>query len=281
LVNEFGSLGLDGAAIQEMDDGLQVVEMAGGCICCSQKLALAESVADIARRFRPHRLFIEPSGIAEASEVIGILTEGQAQELVRLDGVIAIVDAETFLDYSQPDAFGTFFRDQLANADMVVVNKTDLIDDGHLQAVTKRLQAVNPTALFIPASYCSLTVSLSEGRVRPLFRGNQRQHGWEYVCLQPEGRFSRESLHDLAAQIDQGIFGKILRAKGVVRAEGGQYLHLHLVGHRWCIEQRDSAIRPRLTCIGFNLDRRRLQAFLASGRDRLTTLFSTTDHELS
>lgn len=278
LVNEFGSLGMDGLAIQELD-GLQVVEMAGGCICCSQKLALTDRVAEIVHRFQPERLFIEPSGVAEATELITILTEGKARKLLRLDGVITLVDAETFLDYSEPDCFGTFFCDQIGNADVVVINKMDLVAEDELQAVTERLQTINPTALITPASYGKLAADLPQGRVRSLSSSGRGQLDWEYVCLQPEGHFSEARVHELATHLARGSFGKIFRAKGLVRAESGKYLHLQLVGHRWQIDLRHSSIQPRLTCIGFNLDRRGLLDFLASDRPSSITLTSTTCHE--
>jgi G3E family GTPase len=274
LVNEFGALALDGAVMQDID-GLQVVEMAGGCICCSQKLQLAEEITNIVNRFQPQRLFIEPSGVAEASEVIGILTELSKNKLINFESVVAIVDAETFIEYSEPDAFGTFFLDQVCNADMVLVNKVDLAATEHLQLVIARIQELNSSALIIPTSFSRLSVPLPEGREeRPLRQHGGQKPAWEYVCLKPSVQFSEQKLNELVALMTRDVFGRILRAKGVLgvlQAEEGKCLHLQLVGNRWTIEEQEALISPRFTCIGFNLDRNSLEACFA-GRDFSSSL---------
>lgn len=263
LVNEFGSLGMDGAAISQID-GLQVVELPGGCICCRQKLELAATVCDIAERLRPQRLFIEPSGVAEASEIIRVLTGPALAGLIRLEGMLTIVDAETFLEYIEPDAFGTFFLDQLCNADIILINKTDLVTGEHLQKVTARIQALNCTALVVSTSYGSLPVSLPENRNRPLRAFPQQPISWEYLSLSPTTEFTMRELENFANLLENGSFGRILRAKGVLVAGGGKIVQLQLVGRRWTIrEQEQSLPSPRLTLIGFNLDRQKLQSYLA------------------
>jgi G3E family GTPase len=281
LVNEFGALALDGAVMQEID-GLQVVEMSGGCICCSQKLQLEEEITNIINRFQPQCLFIEPSGVAEASEVIGILTELSKKKLIQFEGVVAIVDAETFLEYSAPDAFGTFFLDQVCNADMVLVNKVDLVATEYLQLVIARIQALNNSALIVPASFSRLSAPLPGGREeRPLRQHGGQKPAWEYVCLKPSVQFSEQKLHELMALMNRDIFGRILRAKGVLgalQAEERKGLHVQLVGNRWTIEEQEALISPRFTCIGFNLDRNRLEACFA-GLDFSTSLPSLIPYE--
>ncbi len=269
LVNEFGSLALDGAVMQEID-GLQVVEMAGGCICCSQKLQLADEITSIVHRLQPQRLLLEPSGVAEASEIIDILTGLVNNKMIRLEGVVTIVDAETFTEYSEPDAFGSFFLNQLSNADMVLINKEDLVPPDHLQLIIGRIKALNGGALIIPTSYGRLSVQLSDGfnyRDRPIYPSGGQPLPWQYVCLKPAARFSEQKLGQIMDLMKQGVFGRILRAKGIVQMmedKAGKCLHLQLVGNRWTIEAQQKVISPRLTCIGFNLDRNRLESCFSS-----------------
>ena len=126
LVNEFGTLGIDGETIRAAG-GVSVVEMAGGCICCNQRQDMVKSIAEIARDIRPDVLLIEPSGVAETSELLNALSDSSLGGIVRCDGTITIIDATTFLDYSEPGSFGTFFLDQIENADVVLINKVDLV----------------------------------------------------------------------------------------------------------------------------------------------------------
>src|SRR5690606_25325624 len=120
LVNEFGSLGIDGSLIRSAG-GIDVVEMPGGCICCSQQAGLVESIATIREEIRPDLLLIEPSGVAEASEVLKVLAAPALAGVIRLDAVITVLDASTFFEFSDPEAFGSFFLDQITHADLLLV----------------------------------------------------------------------------------------------------------------------------------------------------------------
>src|SRR6185369_7745825 len=97
LVNEFGKLGIDGALIR-LQGGIEVIELPGGCICCSQKEGLLESVRSVARQVAPELLLIEPSGVAEISELLQLLSDPSLAGVIRLDTVITVLDCETFLE---------------------------------------------------------------------------------------------------------------------------------------------------------------------------------------
>src|SRR6266567_3784969 len=145
LVNEFGELGIDGALIRSRS-GFDVVEMPGGCICCSQRDGLAESIRRIAVEMEPELLLIEPSGIAEISEVLKVLAGPSLAGVIRLDAALTVIDAETFLEFSEPDGFGTFFLDQVVNADLILVNKIDLVAPAELAAIERRVEELRPGA---------------------------------------------------------------------------------------------------------------------------------------
>jgi G3E family GTPase len=123
-----------------------------------------------------------------------------------------------------------------------------------------------------------LSAPLPEGRERPLRQHGGHKPAWEYVCLKPSVQFSEEKLHELMALMNRDIFGRILRAKGMLQAEEGKCLHLQLVGNRWTIEEQEALVSPRFTCIGFNLDRNRLEACFA-GQDFSTSLPSLILYE--
>ena len=236
--------------MQEID-GLQVIEMAGGCICCSQKLQLAEEITSIVNRFLPQRIFVEPSGVAEASEVIGRLNELSGKKLISFEGVVTIVDAETFMEYSEPDAFGSFFLNQVCNADLVLINKEDLVPTDHLQLIIARIQALTSGALILPTTFSRLAAPLPEGRERAIHIYDGKQPVWQYVCLKPSAQFSELKLIEIIELFKLGVFGKILRAKGVVPVvttlpeQEGKSLHLQLVGNRGTIEEQESFVSPR------------------------------------
>lgn len=261
VVNDFGELGMDGGAIRAAGpDGLAVVEMAGGCICCSDRLALADTVRRLISDHRPARLFIEPSGIAEASALIRILQGPELQDIVRLDCVVTVVDAETFLPYSEPEAFGTFFLDQIAGGDLLLVNKKDLVSAEVLAQIESRLLSLNPAALIVPAVHGRLAMELPVRGPRVVAGDARRALDWEYFCLALHRPLPALALDNLSRRLTNGAFGTVLRAKGLIPIEGGERFELQLVGGRMTLSATSSTVSPRFSCIGFGLDRRELAA---------------------
>lgn len=260
LVNEFGTLGLDGAEIRQTA-GLQVVELPGGCICCSQQMQLEDAVLDICARFRPERLFIEPSGVAEASGILQVLTSSALRQQIVLDGVITVVDAETFLEYAEPDAFGTFFHDQVVHADLIVINKGDLVSSSHLDTVVQRISSLNGQALVTATSFGQLAGALPQ-RQQPDFHSTTNAHiDWEHVCLEPVAPFTLHKTQELGKRIAEGFFGNIFRAKGIIPLDCGTSMELQVVGRRWNITEPTAAFPPRLICIGTKLRMQDLEQF--------------------
>ncbi len=266
LVNDFGDLGMDGGTIRAAGgaDDLQVVEMAGGCICCSDRLALADTVRRLISDHRPERLFIEPSGIAEASELIRILQGPGLIDIVRLDCVVCVVDAETFLPYSEPEAFGTFFLDQISGGDIIVVNKEDLVPGEVLEEVESRLRALNPSALIVPADHGRLAMELPVRGERSVAGGAGVTATWEYFCFALGRPLPARALDNLSRRLTSGEYGTVMRAKGIIAVEGGERIELQLVGGRATFSATSSAVSPRFSCVGFGLDRERLAAFFSA-----------------
>lgn len=269
LVNEFGDLGLDGGAIRAAggSDDLQVVEMAGGCICCSAKLAMADTILKLVEDCRPERLFIEPSGIAEASEIIRILQGPALQPIIRLSSVITVVDAETLLQYSEPDAFGTFFLDQVGNGDLILVNKMDLVSPDVLAEVLARLCSFNPTALIVPTAHGRIEMALSVRGERAVQESEGSTVPWDYFCLAINRPLSPLALNKLNRLLTSEECGSVLRAKGVIPITDGKRLELQLAGSRMNMGETLSAVSPRFSCIGFHLDHKRLASCFSAGGD--------------
>lgn len=123
LVNDFGAINIDESLITSADD--QTINLANGCICCS----LVDGFANALQRVQdlpdpPPRLVIEASGVADPALVAAY---GHGPGLA-LDGVIVVVDAETIQARAVDEYVGDTVRLQLAAADLVVLNKLDLVD---------------------------------------------------------------------------------------------------------------------------------------------------------
>ena len=155
IINEFGAIGLDHDLIARSNEDL-LVEMMGGCLCCTIRGDLARTLRDAPWRFARDgqcwfdRVMIETTGLADPAPILHtLMTDPQLQTLYRLDSVIAAVDAATgmaTLD-AQPEAVK-----QAAVADRLLLTKTDLADAAAQQALRDRLATLNPAAPIIPVT---------------------------------------------------------------------------------------------------------------------------------
>jgi len=262
LVNEFGKLGIDGALIR-LKGGIDVIEMPGGCICCSQKQGLLESIKSIAGQIGPELLLIEPSGVAEISELLQVLSDPSLEGLIRVDAVITVLDAETFLEFSEPEAFGLFFLDQVRCADLVLANRADLVTPQVLEAIEGRVAALNPLAMIVRTEFCRMQGPLPEGtRPAPDSSQNRTPLGIDCISVIPEKPFSEKALADLLAELARGRFGRIMRGKGFIQVAGQGWVNLQMVAGNVTTEPLSAVMTARLTLIGFDLKAEDLGTYL-------------------
>jgi MtaA/CmuA family methyltransferase len=271
LVNEFGTLGIDGSLIRS-SGGIDIVELTGGCICCSQQAELVESIRTIAEEVRPDTLLIEPSGVAETSEILKVLANVTLARVIRLETVVTVIDATSFLEFSEPEAFGSFFLDQVTNADLVLLNKTDLVSATQRELVEHRLVDLNPGALAMATSFCRMEVGLPSGRTREIRPFDSTGTTMESLSIVPVTPLDEQRRDALAVALADGYFGQVFRGKGFLPAPDGRWVNLQIVGNDLSLTPCSDVMPARLTLIGYDLDGERVRDFfspeqLDTGRD--------------
>jgi cobalamin biosynthesis protein CobW len=183
VVNEFGSLGIDGELLKSCGiagcEEDSIVELANGCICCTVADDFLPTMeALLARPEPPEHIVIETSGLALPKPLLKAFDWPSVRSRMTVDGVIAVIDgpavaegrfaddpeavkaqraADPSLDHDNPLA--EVFEDQLAAADLVILNKMDLLDPKALQRLEAAIAARAPRPL--------RTLQTSEGRVDP------------------------------------------------------------------------------------------------------------------
>jgi len=157
IVNEFGEIGIDNDLIVESDE--EIYEMNNGCICCTVRGDLIRVVEGLMRRpGRFDAILVETTGLADPAPVAQtFFMDDDVRSKTRLDAVVALVDAK-HLPLRLKDSREA--EDQIAFADVVVLNKTDLVTPEELRAVEATVRAINPSAK-IHRTQCS-GVDLSE-----------------------------------------------------------------------------------------------------------------------
>jgi len=219
VVNDFGAINIDADLIAENADG--VVSLANGCICCSLQGDLLRTLASLLRREPPpDGIVIETSGVSDPAEIVQNLLDPVIWKDAALETVIAVADARALAD--DPALLDDkLCRSQIASADIVVLNKADLVDEAELARTRTAVAALRPDRVIFP---------VAEGRIAPelAFAGG----GHEPVAPDPQAvaraRFATprfETLaftteHPLAMGAFQAAIGqlapKLVRAKGFV-----------------------------------------------------------------
>lgn len=146
VVNEFGQIGVD-ASLLDAGDDIQVKEIPGGCICCALGLTLSVTLVNLLQRFKPDRLFIEPTGLGHPAGILDLLQGEQFNEVLELHPVITLVDARQ-LDDPRVMAHETF-QDQISLADILVFNKTDLAAAEQIERAVQQAEQLFPPKLAV------------------------------------------------------------------------------------------------------------------------------------
>jgi len=123
LINEFGQIGIDASLITS-SDGVELRELAGGCLCCTLGPSLPITLATLLRKARPDRLLIEPTGLGHPARIVDTLQSPQFAAVLDLRSIICLLDPAVL---QQPEVMQQpGFLDQLNLADVIVLNRTDL-----------------------------------------------------------------------------------------------------------------------------------------------------------
>lgn len=143
IVNEFGEIGIDNDLIVESDE--EIYEMNNGCICCTVRGDLIRTVETLMRRpGRFDAILVETTGLADPAPVAQtFFMDDDVRAKTKLDAVVALVDAK-HLPLRLKDSREA--ADQIAFADVVVLNKTDLVSEDELRQVEASIRRINPSA---------------------------------------------------------------------------------------------------------------------------------------
>ena len=250
LVNDFGSINIDADLVVDVES--DVISLANGCVCCSIRDDLAAAVIQVIERpERPEYILLEASGVAEPTGIaLTFADDPSLIDRVRLDSIICVVDAEQV--FAAPEHMELKIW-QVATADMVILNKTDLVGREQIDGIRAWLDEHLHRYRLLEARRCDvpLEVLLGVGRFHPACLEPDRAahppgcsdpscdhadhdggHGhrfesWSYETDQP---LSLEALRKRAARLPAGVY----RAKGVVAASGSPERRavLQVVGKR-------------------------------------------------
>ncbi|HZX03522.1 GTP-binding protein [Kribbella sp.] len=281
IENEYGEVGIDDALVLDAEE--EIFEMNNGCICCTVRGDLIRILgALMRRRDKFDRILIETTGLADPAPVAQtfFMDDEIASEL-RLDAIVTLVDAAhvlPHLDEVKPEGVENEAVEQVAFADRIVLNKTDLVDEDTIAQVVSRIRAINTPVEIIPTAHAAVELEriLDVGafdldRVLaddPTFlTDTDHQHDLTVtsVGVDVEGEVDGDRINEWLGGLLRTKGADIFRSKGILAVAGSdqqyvfQGVHMLLLaegGREW----RDGETRRnRLVFIGRNLDRDELQ----------------------
>ena len=161
VVNDFGSINIDAELISDVNEGM--VSLANGCICCVTRTDLISSVLTLAdKEHELDHILIESSGIAYPESVVNALMTPEIRSAILLDGVITLVDAEQLLLIDDEEAL-KMAKKQIEGANLVVLNKTDLVNEETKRKVHDWIVKINSSLQILETSHSKIPLEILLG----------------------------------------------------------------------------------------------------------------------
>ena len=256
LENEYADIGIDGDFLDEKN--LNVWEMSEGCICCSMKGDFKSSIKKIYFEINPEYLVIEPTGVGMLSSIIENIREINNNDIEILSP-LTLIDITSFNEYLE--TFNNFFIDNLKNTGKVILTKLENYNPFDIENIKNEISKINNNLEIITDDYRTfskewfgeiLNKNIDNKIIDKNFslktHINLRTFSKENINLK-----TMDELGLLLNKLVNGDFGKIYRAKGIVKVDG-YWGKFNLVYKNFEMEPITDAKGTKIVIIGNNLD---------------------------
>jgi len=152
IVNEFGDVGIDGEILEGED--IDMVELTSGCLCCTLKGSLLNAIEELNAKQNIDVTVIEATGVAEPEEMLETLSDETFKGRYEIGPMVTVVDIPKFTRLRE--MLGPFYEAQVRNADVLVLNKTDLASAADLDTAREAVVSLNENAGIIFTEQCEL-----------------------------------------------------------------------------------------------------------------------------
>jgi len=275
IINEVGKIGIDGALVEKTDD--DVLELSNGCLCCTVRKDLVKGVQSLVKKGGFDYLLIETTGIADPGPVAQTFLNIPAlQQFVRMDSIITVVDAEQIEKQMKETETA---REQVAMADFLLLNKTDLVSPEQLDQLEAKIRDLNPHATIFRTSQSQ--ANLKEILDMNAFKLDQKltvdpeflnelntrhHHDIQSFSFEFDKPFNVEKFEFFVQKLSENE--KVYRSKGFLSITGNPRRAIfHGVNNRFTIMwdrlwEKDEKRISQLVFIGKGLDEKKIRAEL-------------------
>jgi len=274
LVNDFGAINIDAELVDGVEEN--TISLTNGCVCCEIRDDLVNSLEQLlTREDAIDYVILEASGVADPEGIVMTFLDQRYERLLRLDSITCIIDAEAVFSDGDNEALNMLKLRQIGFADLVVLNKVDLVGPEHIEVIRDWIDHHIHRIRIIEATRCEvpLEILLAVGRFDPAHTVTQHQvegehnhhhhdthvagemfETWSYESEQP---FSVEALREM---VRRELPASIYRCKGIVFSDEfpEKRFALQAVGRRVEIMELDEwgerTPQSRLVAIGSTFD---------------------------
>ncbi len=274
IVNEFGIVGIDNQLVIDADE--EIFAMNNGCICCSVRGDLIRIVGNLLkRRNKFDHLVIETTGLADPAPVIQtFFVDEDIKDKITLDAVVTVVDAKHIQQHWEADEA----QEQIAFADVILLNKTDLVSPQELDELESKIRAMNGMAKIYRTQNSKLGMDALLGvqafdldralEIAPeLLNGTTPQHDWTVnsFAIVESGELDGQKLNNWLSNLLETKGADIFRMKGILNISGEeerfvfQGVHMLFDGKPDRPWKEGETRKNELVFIGRNLDQAQMR----------------------
>ncbi len=274
IVNEFGEVGIDNQLVINADE--EILEMNNGCICCTVRSDLIRIVSDLMERSEDFDyLMIETTGLADPAPVIqSFFMDEVMRSRLLLDAIVTVVDAKYIWEHWNSSEA----QEQIAFADVILLNKVDLVSPPILEQLEQRIRSMNAIAKIYQTQHCQISLDTVLGvgafdlknalSIDPEFLDEDAHDHDESVTsisIQESGVVNGDQFNRWLYQLVQARGSDLFRMKGILDMDNAnrrfvfQGVHMTLDGRPGRPWQVGETRRNELVFIGRDLDEAELR----------------------
>ncbi|MDO4473290.1 MAG: GTP-binding protein [Eubacteriales bacterium] len=285
IENEFGEIGIDGGFLKEA--GIEIREMNSGCICCSLVGDFGTSLKEVIDTYHPDRILIEPSGVGKLSDVIKAVENVKDTVDIELNSYTTVVDVNKCKMYL--NNFGEFYENQVETAGTIILSRMDVAKPGKAEKAIELIRELNEHATIITTPIDQLdgakiletmehVDSLEKQMLEEeMHHGHHHEHDENCTCgchdhdhehhhhhhadevftswgKETFKKYNREEIKvKLEALAHEEAYGTVLRAKGMVAGDDGQWIYFDMVPGEAEVRTGEPEFTGRICVIGSKL----------------------------
>lgn len=227
VVNDFGVVGVDAELIRADGAAGAVVELPGGCVCCTLQKNLTGQLVKLLDDYKPEKVIIEPSGVAGIESIVKALANPRLVGRIGIIEVVAVVEAPRLRSITNLPAF---VLTQIKIARSVVISKSDLVSAEEISNIVGLVESLNPEARVISAVQGRVSVTelfAAPHQNHDRAHEHDSSHGQEdggFISWGQEytGEFDTLALSRFFEALKNGQYGPVERAKGLFPVNGGR-----------------------------------------------------------